>query len=32
MHLFLWIFSVMIVVSGLGPLVRGQILLGSRSS
>jgi hypothetical protein len=28
MHLFLWIFSVMLLVAGLGMLVRGQPLWG----
>jgi hypothetical protein len=27
-HLFLWLFAVMLVVSGLGMLVRGQVLWG----
>ena len=28
MQLFLWIFAVMLLVSGLGLLVRGQVLWG----
>ena len=28
MHLFLWLFAVMLVVSGLGMLARGQVLWG----